>query len=35
MVIACAVRSVQTIVKMRAMIAEGITEEAWTNQLIK
>jgi len=34
-VIACAVKSVQTIVKMRAMIEEGITEKEWTLQLIK
>ncbi len=35
MVVAAAVRSVQTIVKMRAMVDEGITEKDWTLALVK
>lgn len=35
MSMACAAKSLQTIVKMRAMVEEGITEKDWTEQLIK
>jgi len=35
MVIACSIRSLQTICKMRSMIKEGITEAEWTEKLIK
>ena len=35
MVIACCIRSLQTICKMRSMIKEGITEAEWTEKLIK
>jgi len=35
MVAACAVKSVQTINKMRALVEEGITEKDWTETLVK
>jgi len=35
MVAACAVKSAQTINKMRALVEEGITEKDWTEKLVK
>ena len=35
MVAACAVKSAQTVNKMRALVEEGITEKDWTEKLVK
>ena len=35
MIAACCVKSSQTVNRMRALVAEGITEKDWTETLIK